>query len=221
MYIPPKNDLAYSMERLDGIMRRRRLKFNPYTVSDSRLLEIARSGEWGGELDIVDIVTVHFPRLHESNDYGIHDGIIMTVGKSPEEIFIPFSALQFPTTADDTIKQERSRVGKKPIRNVEDIERMVGKSYFVSHRIRGTNIRGTSRSAYRMVRLTGNVPKDAMRIRESMIAAKIEMLERILANPQCRHYLSCSPGFFDYQTRILQAINLIRRFPETKPPTDS
>ena len=221
MYIPPKNDLSYSMERLDRIMRRQRLKFNPYTVSNKRLLEIVHSGEWGGEWDIVDIVAVHFPQLHESNDYRIHDGIMMTVGKSPEEIFIPFSALQIPMTADDTIKQERSWIGKKPIRNIEDIEKMVGKTYFVSRRIRGTNIRGTSRSAYRMVRLTGNVSKDAMKIREAIIAAKIEMLERVLSNPECRHYLSCSSGFFDYGTRIRQAIRLIKRFPDIQPPLDS
>ena len=40
MYVPPRNDVGFSQARLDSIMRRRRLSFNPYTVSDSRLMKI-------------------------------------------------------------------------------------------------------------------------------------------------------------------------------------
>ena len=47
MYVPPRNDVGFSQARLDSIMRRRRLSFNPYTVSDSRLMEIIHSVGWG------------------------------------------------------------------------------------------------------------------------------------------------------------------------------
>ena len=217
MYYPPKNNLEYSQQRLDGILSRRRLCFNPYTVSDERLLEIAQTTGWGGDLDITEIVTLHFTRMREVKDFRQYDGIYMTIGESREEIYVPLGALKNPITANDTIQPERTWVGKKPIRNVEDVISLVGKTYFVSRKVRGVNIRGENRVAYRMHRIIGKVTRDASTIREAMCAAKIEMLERILANPQSRDYLDCRKGFFDYETRLRLAIEIISKFHGATP----
>lgn len=84
----PLDNLDYSLDRLSRIMGRRRLSFNPYTVSDRRLMEIVDTTGWGGEYDIVQIVKVHFTRLREVRDIRRFDGIFMQVGASDEEIFI-------------------------------------------------------------------------------------------------------------------------------------
>ncbi|MDE6410608.1 MAG: hypothetical protein K2K81_10270 [Muribaculaceae bacterium] len=215
MYVPPKNDPEHSQKRLDAIMGRQRLKFNPYSVSDSRLLEIANNTGWGNELDITQIVTIHFTHLRETGDFRKFDGIFMCVGNEPEEIFISSETLKRGVTANDTVRIERSLVGNRPIRNDRDIECLEGKTFFVSRIIRGVNIFGSYKGAYRMHRLSGKVTKDASIIRKAMCEAKIEMLERILAYPESPDYLSCTKGFFDYETRIRQAIELIRRFPES------
>lgn len=218
MYIPPKNDLAYSQWRLNSIMSQKRLIFNPYCVSDQRLMEIVRTTGWGCLMDITELTSVHFTRLRAVNDYRRHDGIYMLVANDPTEIFIPFGTLKNPITANDTIQPERTWVGKRPIRNVDDIERLVGKTYFVSRIIRGCNIRGFGAAAYRMHRLTGKTDKDASVVRKAIIEAKIEMLERMLKNPQSPDFLSCSKGLFDYESRIRKAIQVISHFPDTLPP---
>lgn len=220
MYFPPRNDREFSQKRLDEILSRERLTFNPYKVSDRRLLEIAETMDCGDQLDITQIVIVHFTRLRETMDYRKYDGILMRVGNRPEEVFVPTGALLWGVTANDTIRRERSWLGKRPIRNIKDIEALIGKTVFVSRIIRGVNSFGSFKSAYRMHRLKGDIHKDATIIREAMCSAKIEMLERIIAYPQSPDYLSCSKGLIDYEPRIRRAINIIRHYPDTPVPQD-
>ena len=220
MYMPPRNDLEYSRMRLDRIMVRRRLSFNPYTVSDARLLELVSQIGWGNEWDITQMTVVTFTRLRPLNDYRRFDGIFMRVANVSEEVFIPKGTLTRGVTANDTITRERCWMGKTPIRNDKDVERLQGKTYFVSRIIWGVNTFGSSKGAYRIHRLYGKTAKDATTIRDAMIEAKIEMLERILQHPESPDFLSCTKGFFDYETRIRRAIELIRRFPDTSIPAE-
>ncbi len=213
MWTPPKNDIGYSSERLRRILNGGRLRFNPYLVSDARLLEIVNSTGWGNECDITEIVVLRFTRLQKTEDWRNFTGIFMQMGNSAEEVFINKSSFIYGVIANDSIKPERSVVGKKPVRNEKDIENLVGKTFFVSRVIRGSNKFGSGRVAYRMHRLTGKPEKDAIVIREAIVAAKIEMLERILAYPESPDYLSCSRGFFDFETPIRYAIEVIRNFP--------
>lgn len=217
----PKNNLEYSRHRLNRIMSRRRLSFNPYTASDERLIEISRSSGWGNLWDITEIVTIRFTRLREVADYREFDGIYMTVAKAEDEIFIPLAALTIPITANDSLRQERTKVGNRPVRNAEDVKKLVGHSYFVSRIIRGVNIFGSGKSAYQLHKLKGDIKKDAKIIREAMCEAKIEMLKRLLTYPEAPNTLSCTRGFFDYETRIRQAIELIHRFPEIEEKRDN
>ncbi len=216
----PRNDPEYSLERLNGILGSGRLRFNPYSVSDRRLLEIAALAPWGGQLDITQAVTLHFTRLRETKDWRKFDGIFFRVGNTKGEGFLSAATLANGVTANDTIRRERSWIGKKPIRNEDEVEALVGKIVFVSRVIWGRNIYGSVQGAYRMHRLKGDVHKDASIIREAMCAAKIEMLERILAHPESPDYLSCSKNLINYEPRILQAIEVIRHYPDHPVPQE-
>lgn len=75
MLYPPKNDLEYSQRRLDLILNRRRLRFNPYKVSDRKLLDYAWEGTWGEPEDLTQMVVMTFTRLREVDDYRKFDGV--------------------------------------------------------------------------------------------------------------------------------------------------
>ncbi|MDE6296820.1 MAG: hypothetical protein K2L89_03155 [Muribaculaceae bacterium] len=220
MLIPPLNNPEVSRVRLDKIMSRRRLSFNPYTVSDRRLMEVVNSTGWGSDMDIVQMVIVRFLRLRLVPDYRKFDGIIFNVGENKEEIFLPTGSLIYPITANDSHQGERSTYGSRSLCNPEDIGRLVGRTVFVSRTIRGTDINGNGRVAYRMHPLRGDIMKQATTIREAMIKSKIEMLERILTYPENPDFLSCRRGLIEYEPRIHQAIEVIRKFPETPIPKE-
>lgn len=189
-------------------------------MSDSRLLEISNTTGWGCQWDITEFVTFHFTRLERVKDWRNFIGIYVKLGYSDEEVFINKGTLLCGVTANDKMSRKRSLAGKKPIRNEEDIENLVGKTYFISRIIRGHNIFGNGKVAYRMHKLTRQPQKNATIIREAMCAAKIEMLERIIAWPDNPELLDCTKGFFDYETPIRQAIEAIRHYPETEIPKD-
>lgn len=216
----PLDDLEYSLQRLNRIMGRRRLSFNPYTVSDERLMEIVETTGWGNEYDIVQIVKVYFTRLREVKDVSRFDGIYMRVGNSSDEVFLSAWQLKYGVTASDTLNRERSMLGKRIIRNDDDVEWLVGKTAFVSHTIPGHLPDGKERVAYRMHRLKGDLVKDAATVRHAMCEAKVYMLRRILEHPESYNYLDCNPGFFDYRSRIELAIKLIENFHKVEIPKD-
>lgn len=220
MFIKPKNDLGFSLNRLDKIMSRRRLSLNPYAFSDRRLLEIAMSTDWGSQIDITEIVIMKFTRLRRAQNLYGYDGIYFQRGNCEEEIFLPSGRLWHRVTANDTIKGENTTYGTKKILHPWDVEYLVGKRAFVSHLIKGVDPNLRNHLAYRMHPLRGNKANQATTIRQAMCRAKLIMLQRILDNPTSPDTLSCSPGFFDYQTRILRAMELIRRFPDHPIPKD-
>lgn len=205
-----RNDETYSRDRLSRILSRRRLNFNPYAVSDEELIEIVSAIGWGNTYDIVQMTVVHFTRLRlKDNEFGF-DGIYMRVGQSQEEAFIHLSTFLYAPTAEDTLHQTRSRIGKRPIRTDVEVKRMVGHDYFVSRVISGYNIRGYPKPIYQFHRLKGKTTDDADTIRRAMTESRIEMLERLLANPQIPHYLDCLPWLFDIATPIRATIETIK-----------
>lgn len=217
----PLNDIDYSRRRLDIIMGRRRLGFNPYTVTDERLMEIVDTTDWGNENDIVQIVKVHFTRLRQVTDSRQFDGIYMQVGHPPAEAFLHTNIFKHGIVANDTLHREYTYAGSRRIRKEEDIEWLVGKTFFISRVIRGCDIKGYPRVAYRLHRLYGDTARDAAIVRTAMCRAKIEMLERIRDYPECRDYLDCNRNVFDfYWMRINQALEFVKHFPDTQIPTN-
>lgn len=218
MHTKPRNDLEYSQSRLDRLLSSRRLIFNPYTVSDRRLLYIIERTEWGDEFDLVQAVVMTFARLRTVNDYRGYDGIYAKVGPYDGEAFIYASSMAYGVTADDSLHRERSMIGKKRITNHDHIASLVGKRVFVSRKIAGSGLRSYQQCTYKMTKLSGNEAKDAAAVRKAMCEAKIEMLNRILENPNCEQYLNCSKDFFDYRARILRAIRIIEGYPLVQIP---
>ena len=84
MYVPPRNDPDYSNHRLREILARKRLRFNPYTVSDKRLMDIVNIARWGDEYDITQAVVLEFTRLREVSGWREFDGIYMRVTDEPQ-----------------------------------------------------------------------------------------------------------------------------------------
>lgn len=109
MYYPPKNDVELSRQRLDILLGRRRLRFNPFRVSDRQLLEYASQGKWGDTSDLTQMVVMTFIRMREVDDCRRYDGLYVRIGNSEEEIFISRNRLLEPVTAHDSSnKQEAS-----------------------------------------------------------------------------------------------------------------
>lgn len=111
-------------------------------------------------------------------------------------------------------------LGKRILYTDSDVEWLVGKKVFVSHAIRVLTTSGRMRFSFRMHRLNDEPSKDADIIRKAMCDAKITMLERIIAYPESPYHLSSTPRLFDYESRIRQAIEQIRHFPEKAIPQD-
>lgn len=214
----PLNDLQNSRQRLERILSSRRLIFNPYTVSDQRLMEIVSKAGWGNEDDIVEAVVMTFTRLRTVPDVRGFDGVYAKIGQCQDETFIHAGTYTNGITAFDSLTKERSMIGKLRITNVSHVASLVGKRVFVSRIIRGRDPYCNYRPAYRMTRLTGNLARDAAAVRNAMCEAKIEMLLRVLAYPECSHYLNCSHDFFDYKIRILRAISVIEGYSLCKIP---
>ncbi len=220
MYYPPKNDIELSRHRLDIILERRRLRFNPYRVSNKKLLEYAWQGTWGNTDDLTQMVVMRFCRLREVDDCRRYDGLYIRIGNAEEEFFIARKRFIEPVTAHDTLKQTRSIYGSCTICNDKDILNLVGKTVFISRIIHGYTIQGSGTAAYRMHRLWHEPEKNAATIRQAMCEAKIEMLQRLMDYPESPLHLSCSKGFFDYETPIRQAMEAIRRYSDTPVPED-
>lgn len=220
MIYPPLNNPEHSQKALDAILSSRILIFNPYRVSDSELLEIVENASWGGEYDLTQAVVMTFTRLRQVGSEGDFDGIYFRLGKNANEAFLPASWIYYGVTSNDTCRKTRHICGKRILRNEKDIRWLVGKRVFISHFIKGYNISRGTRVAYRMHRLYGNKEQDAKTIREAMCAAKIEMLERVIAYPYSMDYLYCSRNFFEYEPRIRRAIDIISHYSDITPPPD-
>lgn len=216
----PLNNLENSTMRLNAFLSSRRLIFNPYSVSDRNLLRIVHRSGWGGEFDIVQAVVMTFTRLRPVTGVREFDGIFFRLGEDPTESFIYSSAFTYAPTAFDSLRQERSMVNNRRITNADHVAALVGKRYFISRIIHCRNGRGYHTPAYKMIRLKGNIGKDAQAIRRSMCEAKIEMLQRILDHPECDRHLNCSRDFFDYRTPILRTIDMISHYPDILPPEE-
>ncbi len=83
---------------------------------------------------------MHFTRLRETGDAARFDGIYFTVGNDPTELSIRDAALRYGIRANDTDRPEHSWLGKRKLTHTLECERIVGKTVFVSHTIRGYNI---------------------------------------------------------------------------------
>lgn len=207
---------------LELMLAKPMLRFNPYRVSDEKLVEMAWQGYWGDEYDLTQMVVMTFTRIKETSSYPYYEGIYMRVGRSEDEVLIARGRLINRITARDTLQPVRNFYGKRPIIHDEDVFRLVGRTVFVSRVIQGREFRGCGRAAYRMHRLWGKTAKDAAIIREAMCMAKIEMLKRMLE--MIERFTIAVPfwgvNMPGYRDRVIRAIQRIETYPQTPIPKD-
>ena len=194
------------------------LSFNPYSVDDATLLKCVGRGIWKQFPALTQMLLFHFNDIRSIGHGCPYDAIFFHVGDDTSERHFPVRCLTEKITYAATLRQVHVEVNGHAVTNERMVEKMQGKDYFVSHALPAdATLRGQT-PAYRMFRLKGTSRQCADIIRRQMVESKIRMLEEVLSHPYCREYLQCSRDFIDYATPILEAIDIIRRFPYHKPP---
>lgn len=226
-YGPDRWQLDHSPEnawrRLEAILNDKVMRFNPYLVDDDALLECAMRGQWRGFPALTQMVVFNFLDIRRVQGHPrTYDAIFFRVGNSAEEHSFPVGKFISGTTYKATRHTVRQMAGKQRITNRALVEGLPGKSYFVSHALKGLCWRGSDFGlAYRMHRLWGTPANKAKIIREAMIASKITMLEEVLEHPYNLDYLACPRRLIDYATIVRAAIDKVRLYPTTIYPTET
>lgn len=203
--------------RLHAILADRVMRFNPYRVADETLLECAGRAEFLPFPTLTQMVILHFVRVIPYSATNPREKIVFRIGADEREYRMPMSALDNKFTYRANRRQNWHLVNGKRITNSGMVEKMMGKSYFVSHLLLGDLNYGEKRPLYRMFRLKGDNATMASEIRAHMCESKIEMLEEVLKYPFSPDYLRCSRHFIDYTTPIRAFIETVRHFPDAKP----
>lgn len=195
-------------QRLQRLLSDRCLLFNPYDVPDSELMEVSHRQKWRGAFSLTQMVILRFTRIeHNDAKFRKKERIFYTVGDSGEEIGESMDSFTYPQTAADSLRPVRHTINGRKITQAIHMQRLIGKSVFVSRNIITCRNSGFGK-AMSMHRLTGNTAKDAEILREAMIDARLEMLERLLKYPQSQFYLDGTPSApVDYRTPICALIN--------------
>lgn len=198
--------------RLDMILGDRIMRFNPYLVDDRRLVDCAQRGRWSPWPSLTQMVIIHFGELEYKIAGVAAKTIAFRIGDDTEENQMPVWRLASQVTYLASLQTIRSQVNDRNITNIKMVENLQGKSYFISHVLQSRSAGGSLTAAYRMYRLSGDIGKQAELIRRTMCEAKVTMLEEVLKYPYAQEYLRCSRTLFDYRTRIMRAIDIIRHF---------
>lgn len=206
--------VAEAKTRLEQILTDKVMRFNPYSVDDVTLLECAERGVLRGFPALTQMLIYHFHDVRVVKGRFNYEAIFLHVGNNPEELHISLNRMACKASYVATRKQMRPRLNGKPLTNYEMVDKMQGKSYFISNALQGTLPNGSYVPLNRLFRLRGSKAKQAQIIRQSMIAAKIEMLREVMIYPFCREYLNCKIGLFDYVSPIRKAVEVIRTFPD-------
>ena len=203
-------------QRLDDILSNKLLWFNPYRASDRQLLDCAERGRWLTFPSLTQMLVYHFSDIRPIT--GSSEGLFFRIGNTDEELHLGIYSLTHPITHIVmknpmwTLINGRHLVGSS-------IHTLEGKDCFISHALNGIRTSGAYGSVFRMNLLTGSETKRAATVRESMCEAKISMLNEVLRYPIHPDYLGNMCDTFDYRDPILRAIDAIRQFPSSTPPT--
>lgn len=188
-------DVSSYMDRLERFLSDKCLLFNPYTVSDERLLTGLMKMRWRGFFSLTQMVILHFLEIRtEGIGMDARENVVFRIGDSSEDIALSVSAFTYKRTAADSLQQVRSLINGHPITQAKQIHSLIGKSVFISRKITTINIHGGYSSALAMHRLKGKLSEDAAIVRAAIISSKIEMLNRLLAYPHANIYLNGEPS---------------------------
>ena len=208
MYVYKVRDVESYTSRLRAFLSDRCLLFNPYQVPDEQLIEVAGRLKWRGCFSLTQMVILEFLRV-ETVKVGSRDVelVYYKVGYEPEvkEWITSFICSH---TAADSLQPVRHTINGRRITQAKQIYALMGKRVFVSRSIVTCTNRGYGK-AMSMHRLTTDVAINAAIVREAMINARIEMLERLRKYPHSSVYLDGTPAQpVDITNDISAVINL-------------
>lgn len=213
MYALKIRDAESYRERLGKILNDSLLRFNPYSVSDERLMAGLEKMRWRSASSLTQAVILTFVGIRtEGSGLSAKDWVIYHVGDSAEEVSESMMSLTGRYTACDSLRQVRHTIGGRPVREARQIKGLIGKRIFVSRNIITSKGTGFGK-AMSMHRLKGNLTENASTVREAMIAAKLEMLARLLEYSACSFYLDGTPSEpVDITTPIRSLIDEISQY---------
>lgn len=212
-------DLDYEPEnawrRLRSILNDKVLQFNPYLVDDKPLIDCAMRGYWREFPALTQMMIFTFTDIRKIKTPAYsYEAVYFKIGNSPKEYYIPMATFILGISYRANRLRERQMIGKQRVTNYSMVVEMIGKSYFVSHALKGRSQIGEKEGlAYHMSRLWGSQTNQAKIIRSAMTAAKIYILEEVMKYPFNLDYLACPRSLIDYKPEILQAIEKFRRYP--------
>ena len=207
--------VAEAKRRLEAILADKVMRFNPYAVGDEELVACAGRGYWRPFPALTQMFIFHFLDIRVVRTRHIFDAIFFRVGDFAEECYFPLGRLITPRAHHYTKKPERPQINGKNITR-SNIFRIQNRSFFVSHAVIGCRINAPDAPAYKMIRLKGNVSRQAETIREQMCLSKAAMLEEVLQYPSSHCYLGPGCAGFDYATPIRAALQSIARYPTAR-----
>lgn len=215
-YLRKIRDVESYMARLRMFLNDKLLRFNPYLIENEKLLEGIGKMRWRGIYSLTQMVILNFRDVQRLTDSEFsQEKVIYTLGDSEEEITEHMSAFTCKRTAADSLQQIRSTINDQRITQPCQIHSLIGKRVFVSRNVITVTPGGSFGKVMRMHRLKGTPEEDAAIIREAAVAAKLEMLERLLAYPHANIYLDGEPSApVDIATPIRALMTEIAAFPK-------
>ncbi len=214
-YIRKIRDAGSYRDRLNRFLSDSLLRFNPYQISDERLLAGVEKMRWRGAFSLTQMVILNFRDIQSSGPEGyMREKVIYTLGDSDEEITEYIGAFIGRKDAADSLQPVRNTINDRAITQLKHMYPLIGKRVFVSRNIITVTHRWGFGKAMRMHRLKGKPAEDAAMIRETAVSAKIEMLGRLLAYPRANVYLDGEPSMpVDIATPIRAVMAEISAFP--------
>lgn len=135
-YLKKIRDAASYRERLHRFLSDRCLLFNPYTVSDRKLLDGVMTMRWRGVFSLTQMVVLRFVDvITEGPSVHPRERVVFRVGDSDEDIVSDMRSFTGDRTAADSLKPIRNTINGRPISRPDQIMPLVGKTVFVSRNI--------------------------------------------------------------------------------------
>lgn len=214
MYIRKIRDVESYRQRLGLILGDSLLLFNPHSISDERLMSGLEKMRWRGASSLTQAVILTFTGVrNEGCGLTAREWVTYRVGDSEEEVSESMVSLTCRRTACDSLRQVRHTINGYPVRDARQIRALTRRRAFVSRNIITSTGRGFGK-AMSMHRLKGELAEDAATVRVAMLAAKQEMLGRLLEYPSCSIYLDGIPSAqVDIVTPIRTLLDRISQYP--------
>lgn len=204
-------------ERLHVILSDKVMRFNPYSVSDSVLLECAERGYILPPPSFTQMAVFHFHDIQKVERNFSYEAIFFTIGSPPVRYHLAIGSLIHSFTHHHTLRPTHVKIGGKNLTNYRMVKKMQGRSFFVSHIIPAVVHQRPRYVGYRFHLLRGSMQNQADIIRRAMCLGKIEILEEIRSYLSSPFYLGAgSPPDFD--TPLWNAIKAVRNFPQSFQP---